>query len=64
MDYFIRLKIQYACQLLSQTDLKINTIADKIGYDDSFYFSRLFKKVHGKSPRQYRLGLKKPVAGK
>jgi AraC-like DNA-binding protein/quercetin dioxygenase-like cupin family protein len=59
IDYFIRLKIQYACQLLSQTDLKINIIAGKIGYDDSFYFSRLFKKVHGKSPRGYRLALKK-----
>jgi len=54
IDYFIKLKIQYACQLLSQTDLRISEIADKIGYDDSFYFSRLFKKINGKSPKAYR----------
>jgi two-component system response regulator YesN len=30
-------------------------IADKIGYEDSFYFSRIFKKMTGKSPKEYRL---------
>lgn len=58
MDYFIQLKIQHACQLLSQTDLRISEIADKIGYDDSFYFSRLFKKINGKSPKAYRTTMK------
>ena len=54
IDYFIKLKIHYACQLLSQTEFKVNLIAEKIGYDDSFYFSRLFKKINGKSPKAYR----------
>jgi AraC-like DNA-binding protein len=54
MDYFIRLKLHYACQLLSQTSLDIQTVAEKIGYEDPFYFSRLFKKVHARSPRDYR----------
>jgi AraC-like DNA-binding protein len=54
IEYFNRLKIRYACQLLSQTDLRINEVADKLGYDDSFYFSRLFKKITGKSPKDYR----------
>lgn len=54
IDYFIRLKIDYASQLLSQTDLKIGVIAEKIGYDDSLYFSRIFKKMTGKSPKEYR----------
>ena len=54
IEYFINLKIHYACQLLSQTDFKINFIAQKIGYDDSFYFSRLFKKINGKSPKEFR----------
>ena len=57
IDYFIKLKIQYACQLLSQTDLRVSEIAGKIGYDDSFYFSRLFKKINGKSPKDYRTAL-------
>jgi len=62
LDYFIRLKIHYACQLLCQTDFKISSIAEKVGYEDSFYFSRLFKKINGKSPRDYRndFGKKNP----
>lgn len=54
IDYFIRLKIHFACQLLTQTDLKIKEVADRIGYDDPYYFSRLFKQVTGKSPKDYK----------
>jgi len=54
IDYFIKLKIHYACQLLTQSELKIKAIAEKIGYDDPYYFSRLFKQVMGKSPKDYR----------
>jgi len=48
------MKIYYACQLLTQRELIIKEIADKIGYDDPYYFSRIFKKVTGKSPAQYK----------
>ena len=34
--------------------LKIKEISDKIGYDDPYYFSRLFKQIMGKSPKEYR----------
>ncbi|HZI54424.1 MAG TPA: AraC family transcriptional regulator [Chitinophagaceae bacterium] len=54
IDYFIRMKIHYACQLLTQRELIIKEIADKIGYEDPYYFSRIFKKVTGKSPAQYK----------
>jgi len=43
INYFIKLKIHYACQLINQTDLRISEVGNKLGYDDSFYFSRLFK---------------------
>ncbi len=56
MDYFIRVKIHYACQMLSQSKLKIKEVGEKIGYDDPYYFSRIFKKVTGKSPAQYKGG--------
>ena len=54
IDYFIRMKIYYAWQLLTQRELIIKEIADKIGYEDPYYFSRIFKKVTGKSPAQYK----------
>jgi len=37
-----------------QTNLGINEIATKLGYDDPYYFSRLFKKVQGCSPAHHR----------
>jgi AraC-like DNA-binding protein len=54
LDFFINLKLQYACKLLDNSDLRINEIAIKLGYIDAFYFSRLFKKFMGVSPKEYR----------
>ncbi|WP_051691758.1 AraC family transcriptional regulator [Pedobacter borealis] len=54
IDYFIRLKIQNACQLLTKSNLIVKEIAQKVGYDDPFYFSRMFKKIIGKSPIEYK----------
>jgi AraC family transcriptional regulator of arabinose operon len=54
IDYFLRLKIQRACQLLDTTAMRIEEIAICIGCDDPYYFSRLFKKIMGKPPRAYR----------
>ncbi len=54
MMYFNLLKIQHACTLLDNTDLKINQICFKVGIDDMFYFSRLFSKIMGVSPSEYR----------
>jgi AraC-like DNA-binding protein len=54
MDYFLRAKIQRACQLLDTTELRIEAVAAAIGAEDPYYFSRFFKKVIGLSPRAYR----------
>lgn len=54
LTYFNLLKIQQACFMLDSTDMKINQICYKIGIEDTYYFSRLFSKIMGISPREYR----------
>lgn len=54
LDFFIRARMRRAGELLEETTLQIKEIAARLGYDDQFYFSRLFKSVHGVSPREYR----------
>ncbi|MFT3932555.1 MAG: AraC family transcriptional regulator [Chitinophagaceae bacterium] len=58
IEYFNHLKMQKACQYLQFTDLRINEIANRLGIEDPYYFSRLFTKVIGMSPRKYRGKLK------
>jgi len=54
IDYFIRLKIQKACELLETTDWNVSKISSYLDYQDQFYFSRIFKKIMDVSPSQYR----------
>ncbi len=56
-DYFIRMKMMKARELLEQTSLKISQIAHMVGYDDVYFFSRYFRKSFGLSPRDYRAAL-------
>lgn len=56
--YFNLLRVQYACSLLDTTDLKINQICYKVGIEDVFYFSRMFSKIMGMSPKEYKLSKK------
>lgn len=51
---FIQMKMQRACELLDSTDRPIKVIAGDVGYQDPFYFSRIFKRTIGVSPQKYR----------
>ncbi|GIO34087.1 MULTISPECIES: response regulator transcription factor [Paenibacillus] len=53
-SYITRLRITYACELLEQTEDLVSEIAEKAGYQDYFYFTRMFKKVTGRTPTQFR----------
>ncbi len=57
LNYLLRYRINRAQEFLGQTTLKITTIALQVGFSDGNYFSRQFRKITGKSPRQYREGL-------
>ena len=54
IDYLINRRIEIACHLLKTTDFPVAELGERVGYTDTFYFSRLFKKKKGCSPRSYR----------
>ena len=54
VDHLTHLRLEQAKVLLKDTSLPINQVAGQVGYDDPDYFSRLFRKINGMSPRQYR----------
>ena len=56
VEFFIHLKMQEACKLLKSTDYYIYEVSAELGYTDQYYFSRIFKKVVGVSPKDYKNG--------
>ena len=52
--YLTALRIGKAKELLEATEMRSSQIAQEIGYNDSHYFSYLFKKVNGMTPGEYR----------
>ena len=62
IDYFIRLRMQRARELLKAGSLHVKEVAAALGYDDPFYFSRMFKSVNRIAPVEYRKSIGKPKA--
>ncbi len=54
IEYFNHLKVQKACQYLLFTNLRIKEISLELGIEDQYYFSRLFTKIMGIAPNEYR----------
>lgn len=55
MDYFTRLRMEKARCLLDTTEASVKEVAATLGYDDPFYFSRVFKSVNQLAPSNYRM---------
>ena len=53
-DYIAILRIQRVKELLRDDRMSIQEIAEIVGYNDYFYFTKVFKKVEGMSPSKYR----------
>lgn len=50
MNYIMMVRVEKAKALLLQTDYKINDIALAVGYEDTRYFAKVFRKIAGESP--------------
>lgn len=55
-DYIIRMRMERALYLLKHTNRRIYEITAELGYQNPQYFSKIFKKVYGKSPQEFREG--------
>lgn len=53
-NYITQLRINYAKELLTNTNLLISEISEKVGYKQYFYFAKIFKKTTSMSAKQYR----------
>jgi AraC-like DNA-binding protein len=58
-QYFIQLKISKAESLL-ENDISIKEAAYNLGFNDQFYFSRLFKNKTGVTPSEWKVMIRSP----
>lgn len=52
--YIMDIRIRQAKYLLEYSDLNVNEVSAAVGFEDALYFSRIFKKYTGMSPKQYK----------
>ncbi len=55
LDYVHALRLEEAKQMLETGDLAVEAIANEVGYEDTSFFSRMFRRKVGLTPAQYRL---------
>ena len=58
-DYTLMKKMKLAKHLLRNTKLSISIVASKVGYDNFSHFSKMFKKMSGMTPQEYRKDVSK-----
>jgi two-component system response regulator YesN len=51
--FLTSVRIEKACEMIENSSLKINKIAELIGYSDPKYFSKVFKSETGVTPSEY-----------
>jgi two-component system response regulator YesN len=53
-DYLSRLRVDRTKELLIKTDMRVYEICETVGYTDTTYFSKLFERICGCTPSEYR----------
>ena len=58
--YLARVRLDVAAQLLRETSLPVNHVADRVGYTSEAAFSRAFKQHYGQPPARWRSDARRP----
>ena len=58
--HLTQLRIEKAKDLLAHTDKRLSDIAMDVGYNEPNYFSHVFRKQEGITPKEYRAAHQKP----
>jgi AraC family transcriptional regulator, arabinose operon regulatory protein len=58
MNFYAQLKVQKSCQLMENPKKRIKEIALELGFDDQFYFTRVFTRIMGMSPARFRKSMR------
>jgi AraC-like DNA-binding protein len=61
LSYLNNYRLTQACRLLTQNDIPISRVSTLVGFEDPLYFSRLFRKHYGISPKSYRKSYGKDI---
>lgn len=62
--YLTGVRCRHAAHLLEETNWSMARIAELSGYDNQFYFSRMFSRIHGRSPMDFRKKILRRLSGK
>lgn len=54
VDYITSLRVEKAKQLLEKTDMTVKDVGITVGYENANYFTRVFKRIEGITPSQYK----------
>jgi two-component system response regulator YesN len=57
LNYLTQIRIDKAKELLENTDLKVYEVCQMVGYTDTQHFARMFEKLTGCKPREFRRNL-------
>lgn len=54
-DYINQVRIQKACEFLLTGQFSLSEVAQMVGFSDQNYFSKVFKRIMGESPKRYQM---------